>query len=114
MRKQKLDEKRCLHLLGAGQLNYLQEIKKISRQEPKFIHLTTPKKDWKCLSETLSKRINFIPVSQKPKIKLHSHGENETVLIDQSFASNIKILRFALVHCSFDMIFDCLRSLKLQ
>ena len=39
---------------------------------------------------------------------------NETTLIDQSFASNIKIVRFALVHCSFDMNCDFLRSLKLQ
>ena len=47
MRKQKLDEKRRLHLLGAGQLNYLQETKKIGRHDAKLTHLTTSKKDWK-------------------------------------------------------------------
>ena len=45
MRKQKLDEKRRLHFLGAGQLDYFHETKKISRQDAKLIHLTTPKKD---------------------------------------------------------------------
>ena len=47
MRKQKLDEKQRLHLLGADQLNYLQETKKISRHDAKVIDLTTPKKDLK-------------------------------------------------------------------
>ena len=47
MRKQKLDEKRRLHLLGAGQLNYLLKAKKIGRHDAKLMHLTTPKKDWK-------------------------------------------------------------------
>ena len=54
MRKQKLNEKRRLHLLGVGQLTYLLKAKKISRHNPKLIHLSTPKHDWKCLSETLS------------------------------------------------------------
>ena len=40
--------------------------------------------------------------------------ENETELIDQSFVSNSKIVRFVLVHCSFDMNSDCLRNFKLQ
>ena len=41
-------------------------------------------------------------------------GENEAALIDQSFVSNIKIVRFVLVHCSFDMNYcECLGSLKL-
>ena len=44
MRKQKLDEKRCLHLLGVGQLDYLHETKKISKNNVKVIHLTIPKK----------------------------------------------------------------------
>ena len=34
--------------------------------------------------------------------------ENETVFMDQLFASNIKIVRFIMVHCLFDMNFDCL------
>ena len=29
--------------------------------------------------------------------------ENETAIIDLPFVSNIKIVRFVLVHCSFDM-----------
>jgi len=60
MRKQKLDEKRRLHLLGAGQLNYLLKAKKIGRHDAKLTHLTTPKKDWKWLNETLSKQMNYI------------------------------------------------------
>ena len=43
IRKQKLDEKRYFHLLGAGQLNYLQETEKIGRHDAKLTHLTTPK-----------------------------------------------------------------------
>ena len=40
--------------------------------------------------------------------------ENEAALIDQSFVSNIKIVHFVLVHCSFDMNYcECLGSLKL-
>ena len=40
---------------------------------------------------------------------------NETGLIDQSFVSIIKIVRFVLVHCYFDVNnCDCSRSLKLQ
>ena len=61
MRRQKLYEKRRLYLLGAGQLDYLHETKKISRHDAKLIHVTSPTKDWKCLNETLSKRINYIP-----------------------------------------------------
>ena len=62
MRKRKLDEKRRLHLLGAGQLSYLRKSKKISRHDAKLIQLTTPdNKDCKWLNKTLSKRINFIP-----------------------------------------------------
>ena len=38
--------------------------------------------------------------------------ENGTALIDQSFASNIQIVRFVMVHCLFDMNCDRLRSLK--
>ena len=44
MRQQKRDEKRRLHLLRAGQLNYLQETKEIGRHDAKL----TPK------NETLS------------------------------------------------------------
>ena len=40
--------------------------------------------------------------------------ENKIGLIDQLFVSDIIIVRFLLVHCSFDMNCDCLRSLKLQ
>ena len=43
MRKQKLDEKRRLDLLGVDQLNYLHETKKISRHDAKLIHLITLK-----------------------------------------------------------------------
>ena len=39
MRIQKLDEKRRLHLLGAGQLDYLHEAMEISRYNAKLIHL---------------------------------------------------------------------------
>ena len=40
--------------------------------------------------------------------------ENETGHIDQSFVSNIKTVRFVMVHCSLNMNCDCLRSLMLQ
>ena len=40
--------------------------------------------------------------------------ENETVVMDQSFVSNLKVVRFLLVDCLFDMNCDCLGSLKLQ
>ena len=46
---------------------------------------------------TKNKKYNFIPMV-----------ENETVLIGQSFVSNIKIVRFVAVHCLFDMNCDCL------
>ena len=40
--------------------------------------------------------------------------ENVTALIDQSFVSNIKIVRFVLVYCSFYMNCNCFSSFKFQ